>query len=169
MGTARRPSSSLSELPTATIAPWVRQQIAAIDPTTPVDLATLNAELSKLADRPRFETALLGFFALTGLLMAVIGLYGITAYAATQRTEEIGVRMALGASRVNILRIIAGKARASSCSAAHSAWPPRSPRRICCAACSSQLALTTRSASLPLPCCSPASHSLPRWFPHEEP
>jgi predicted lysophospholipase L1 biosynthesis ABC-type transport system permease subunit len=96
-----------SELPTATIAPWVRQQIAAIDPTTPVDLATLNAELSKLADRPRFETALLGFFALTGLLMAVIGLYGVTAYAATQRTQEIGVRMALGASRVNILRIIA--------------------------------------------------------------
>ncbi len=96
-----------SELSPATIAPWVRQQIAAIDPTTPVDLETLAAEVSKLADRPRFETALLGFFALTGLLMAVIGLYGVTAYAATQRTQEIGVRMALGASRANILRIIA--------------------------------------------------------------
>jgi predicted permease len=96
-----------SALPTAAIAPWVRQQIAAIDPTTPVDLETLAAEVSKLADRPRFETALLGFFALTGLLMAVIGLYGVTAYAAAQRTQEIGVRMALGASRANILRIIA--------------------------------------------------------------
>ena len=96
-----------SELSPATIAPWVRQQIATIDPTTPVDLETLAAEVSKLADRPRFETALLGFFALTGLLMAVIGLYGVTAYAAAQRTQEIGVRMALGASRANILRIIA--------------------------------------------------------------
>jgi predicted permease len=96
-----------SALPPATIAPWVRQQIAAIDATTPVDLQTLSAEVTKLADRPRFETALLGFFALTGLLMAVIGLYGVTAYAAMQRTQEIGVRMALGASRANILRIVA--------------------------------------------------------------
>jgi putative ABC transport system permease protein len=96
-----------SALPLATIAPWVRQQIAAIDPTTPVDLETLDAEVEKLADRPRFETALLGFFALTGLLMAVIGLYGVTAYAATQRTQEVGVRMALGATRLNVLRLIA--------------------------------------------------------------
>lgn len=96
-----------SALPPVTIAPWVHQQIAAIDPTTPVDLETLAAEVSKLADQPRFETALLGFFALTGLLMAIIGLYGVTAYAATQRTQEIGVRMALGASRANILYIVA--------------------------------------------------------------
>ena len=95
-----------SALPPATVATWVRQQIAAIDPTTPVDLETLDAEVAKLADRPRFETALLGFFALTGLLMAVIGLYGVTAYAATQRTQEIGVRMALGATRWNILKLI---------------------------------------------------------------
>jgi ABC-type lipoprotein release transport system permease subunit len=96
-----------SALSPATIAPWVRQQIAAIDPTTPVDIETLNAHIRTLADRPRFETALLGFFALTGLLMAVIGLYGITAYAATQRTQEVGVRMALGATRLNVLRLIA--------------------------------------------------------------
>jgi predicted permease len=96
-----------SALSPATIAPWVRQQIAAIDPTTPIEIETLNAHISTLADRPRFETALLGFFALTGLLMAIIGLYGVTAYAATQRTQEIGVRMALGATRLKILRLIA--------------------------------------------------------------
>ncbi len=88
------------------ITPWVRSQIAAIDPTVPVDVATLNQTIGKLADRPRFETALLGFFAFTGLLMAVIGLYGVISFMAKQRTQEIGVRMALGASRKNILFLI---------------------------------------------------------------
>jgi ABC-type antimicrobial peptide transport system permease subunit len=69
----------------------------------------LNDQVSKLADRPRFETALLGFFAFCGLLMAVIGLYGVIAFMAAQRTQEIGVRMALGATRMDILRLIAGE------------------------------------------------------------
>jgi putative ABC transport system permease protein len=97
-----------SQSPTAT-APWVRAQIAQIDPTVPVEIETLAESVSKLADRPRFETALLGFFALCGLLMAVIGLYGVIAFVVAQRTQEIGVRMALGATRMNILRLIAGE------------------------------------------------------------
>ena len=96
-------------LPPATIAPWVRSQIAELDPTVPVKIETLNEMVSKLADRPRFETALLGFFALCGLLMAVIGLYGVIAFVAAQRTQEIGVRMALGATRLDVLRLIAGE------------------------------------------------------------
>jgi predicted permease len=93
----------------AAVAPWVRTQIAQIDPTVPVDIDTLSETVNKLADRPRFETSLLGFFAMCGLLMAVIGLYGVIAYVATQRTQEIGVRMALGATRLDILRLIAGE------------------------------------------------------------
>jgi putative ABC transport system permease protein len=73
----------------------------------PVKMETLDQTVSKLADRPRFETALLGFFAFCGLLMAVIGLYGVISFVAAQRTEEIGIRMALGATRMNILRLIA--------------------------------------------------------------
>jgi putative ABC transport system permease protein len=91
------------------VAPWVRSQIAGVDPTVPVKIETLDQTVSKLADRPRFETALLGFFAFCGLLMAVIGLYGVISFVAAQRTQEIGVRMALGATRMNILRLIAGE------------------------------------------------------------
>ena len=89
-----------------TLAPWVRTQIATIDPTVPVNVEMLSEQVSKLADRPRFETVLLGCFAFTGLLMAVVGLYGVTSFMAIQRTQEIGVRMALGARRVDILRLI---------------------------------------------------------------
>ncbi len=88
------------------LAPWIRTQIGAIDATVPLNVQTLNERVGKLADRPRFETALLGFFALTGLAMALIGLYGVMAYRAVQRSQEIGIRMALGAQRPDILRLI---------------------------------------------------------------
>jgi len=93
-------------VPTDTMMPWVRTQIAEVDPTVAFQIETLSQRVSRLAERPRFESALLGFFAFTGLLMAIIGLYGITAFMVTQRTQEVGVRMALGASRSNILRLI---------------------------------------------------------------
>jgi putative ABC transport system permease protein len=96
-----------TSLPTQALAPWVRQEIARIDPTIPVEIQTMNERVGKLADGPRFEAALLSFFAFTGLAMAVIGLYGLTSYIAQRRTQEIGVRMALGAGRANILRLIA--------------------------------------------------------------
>jgi putative ABC transport system permease protein len=96
-------------VPPDAVALWVRSQVAQIDPTVPVEIETLSESVSKLADRPRFETALLGFFAFCGLVMAVIGLYGVIAFVAAQRTQEIGVRMALGATRLDILRLIAGE------------------------------------------------------------
>jgi hypothetical protein len=99
-----------TELPPSTVEPWVRAQIAQLDRTAPAEMERLAQTVSKLADRPRFETALLSFFALTGLVMAVIGLYGVIAYMAVQRTQEIGVRMALGAGRTDILRLILGEA-----------------------------------------------------------
>jgi putative ABC transport system permease protein len=91
--------------PTA-MAPWIRAQISALDSTVPVDIETLNERVSGLADRSRFETALISFFAGMGLLMATIGLYGVVAFMAQQRTQEIGIRMALGATRAAVLRLI---------------------------------------------------------------
>jgi len=96
-----------STMPAVAIEPWVRSEVSSIDHTTPVEMEPLNQSLSRLADRPRFETALLSFFAGTGLLMAVVGLYGLIAFMTTQRTQEIGVHMALGATPQNILRLIA--------------------------------------------------------------
>jgi putative ABC transport system permease protein len=93
--------------PAGLLSPWVRSQIGGIDPIVPVDVGTLSQSVNRLADGPRFQAALLGFFALSGLAMAVIGLYGLTTYVAARRTQEIGVRMALGADRLGILRLIA--------------------------------------------------------------
>ena len=98
-----------SSLPASVIAPLIRSRVAQLDATVPVEIDTMRQMVSRLADRPRFETALLGFFAFCGLLMAVIGLYGVISFVAMQRTQEIGVRMALGASRMDILRLIAGE------------------------------------------------------------
>ena len=93
-------------LPVSTIAPWVHARIAQIDPDVPVEITPLSQTVSRLADRPRFEMALLTFFAGTGLAMAIIGLYGVVAFMAAQRTQEIGIRMALGATRGDVLRLI---------------------------------------------------------------
>ena len=97
-----------SVMPAKAVEPWVHSAIASIDPTVPADMEVLDQTVKRLADRPRFETALLAFFASAGLTLAVVGLYGLMAFLTTQRTHEIGIRMALGATRENILRLITG-------------------------------------------------------------
>jgi predicted permease len=98
-----------TDLSPAVIAPWIRAQIARIDPTAPVEIIPISETVERLTDRPRFEAALLTFFALSGLALAGIGLYGVLSFIAAQRTQEIGIRMALGANRWQILRLIAGE------------------------------------------------------------
>jgi len=97
-----------SVMPAKAVEPWVHSAVASMDATVPVDMEVLNQTVRKLADRPRFETALLAFFAFTGLMLAAVGLYGLMAFLTTQRRHEIGIRIALGATRQNILRLITG-------------------------------------------------------------
>jgi putative ABC transport system permease protein len=91
---------------TANCAQWMRAEISAVDATTPFTIETMRQRVDLLAQGPRFVTALVLFFAASGLLLAIIGLYGIMSFAAAQRTQEIGLRMALGASRLDILWLI---------------------------------------------------------------
>lgn len=95
-----------TSVPPQVISQWMRREIAAIDPTVPFTIETLSQRVNALADEPRFVTVLVLFFAAAGLLLSMIGLYGIISFVATQRTQEIGVRMALGASRLDILWLI---------------------------------------------------------------
>ncbi len=97
-------------LPPGSVEPWVRSQVASLDPTVPVDVKTLSERVGKMADRPRFEMLLVGFFACAGLILAVIGLYGVISFFVVQRTQEIGIRMAVGASRADILRLVLASA-----------------------------------------------------------
>jgi predicted permease len=92
------------------VAQELRTVVASLDPTIPVDTSTLSQNVAKLGERPRFSAALLSFFAAVGLLLTALGIYGVVSLLVNQRTQEIGVRMALGATRKNVVTLIVRQA-----------------------------------------------------------
>jgi putative ABC transport system permease protein len=92
------------------IAPLLRTATAEIDSTQPAyELQTLEQALSDSIAPRRFNLGLMGVFAITALLMGLVGIHGLVAYTVAQRNHEIGIRMALGASRNQVVRMIVGQ------------------------------------------------------------
>ena len=91
--------------------PLVRQAIHELDPGQPIyHVQTLEGVLSDSMALQRVTTILLAVFAIVAVILATIGVYGILAYSVVQRTREIGLRMAVGARREDISRMVMGRA-----------------------------------------------------------
>ena len=97
----------------AGLARAVRRAVLAVDPDQPVsNVMTMNAQLRGVLVTERFSAILMGALAAIGLLLAVIGLYGVMAYSVSRQTGEIGLRVALGAVPADIFRMVLGKGAA---------------------------------------------------------
>ncbi|HEX8897638.1 MAG TPA: ABC transporter permease, partial [Chthoniobacterales bacterium] len=94
---------------TASVASSTRAAIHSLDPALVVKVNTMESLIHDSVAQPRFRTWLIAIFSIFALTLACLGIYGVIAFLVTQRYKEIGIRMALGATHANILRLILGR------------------------------------------------------------